>query len=482
MLNKLITALEITSTHIKLAQSQPNSQGRIIKKLMVETLTSSSPDDITKSLREMLSSLKIKASSIILALPRQLLTLRTVRLPSSNNQEIEKMVELQISKQIPYPREEIVADYLIVDRDTLGYSQVLLVICQKEVINRYLKITSSLNLKVNLFTLSSQGVCNWYQNFMYRKNFQEIKPVVLLDIDAQNTDICFYHKENVLFTRSISFGKADIKLEKLEILIEELRKTFSTLQKEQIISQISKIVITTSAQESKSLMDKLRLEFPYEVEAINPLTEVELEKELIVPLALSQSACSSTSILGLVLLETKNKINLLPAELKKEQEHKSKIKELISLAILLFLSLILSAGILATKIYKKDTYIKKLDSNLKEISPKAKKTEATIKKLSLVKERLNPRGSSIDVIYELYNLIPEGLSLSIFSFEENEFITLQGISLAMSDVFNFQSILEKSPYFKNVEVKYASKRKIKQTEITDFRISCAVDKENIKKP
>jgi Tfp pilus assembly protein PilN len=357
-----------------------------------------------------------------------------------------------------------------------------LVICQKDIVNRYLKILQGAHLKAEKLALSSQGICNWYQDFSARKNIREARPVVILDIDMKNTDICFYYKENLLFTRSVNFGILDMKEGKADILIEELHKTFSALQKEQLATDIAKIVITTAFEGSNFLAEKLKVEFNYLVESANPLNEISLEKELIVPLAVKDGGCSVTSILGLILEKAKNQINLLPIEVKEEQAQANKLRDLAFLGALLVLTLIFFILAMSVKIYKKERYLKRLDAILKEESPKAKKVEASIKKLSLVRDRLNPIGSSIDVIYELYNIIPDGVTLSIFSFDDGELITLQGVARKMSDVFNFQSILEKSPYFKNVEVKYASKRRVRQTEVTDFRISCVVDKEKIIRP
>ncbi len=479
---KSITAVEITTNYIKLSQALVSPRGRIINKLLVRDRRLDASEDIAKPLNEMLSASRIKATNIILIIPRQFLTFRVIRLPSQDNKEIEKMVSLQLSKQIPWPVEDIASDYSIIEKDASGYSKVLLAVCQKEVIKRYLNIIFSAGLKIDRVTLSSEGVCRWYQNFSNRNNIKDVAPVVLLDIDTENCDICFYHKENLLFTRSVSFCVADLRSEKLDNLTEELRKTLSTLQRDQITSEIGKIFIITAGEGTNILADKLNSEFACEVAAVNPVKEIIFGKELIIPLALSEGKCSGASILGLSLGQLKNELNLLPKEIKKEEQEKSNLKELISLGILLFLLLVFSAGVLAAKIYKKEQYFKKLDTILNGEGPKAKEIENFIKKLNLVKERLNPLGSGIDVIYELYNLIPEGVSLSIFSFEEGGLITLQGISLNMSDVFSFQSILEKSPYFKNVEVKYASKRKVRQAELTDFRITCVVDYENIRKP
>ncbi len=481
MINKITTALEITPTHIKMAQSQYKSGVRVVNKLMVREIPSNAPEETAGALKDLVSAARVKSADVKLVVPRQFITLRVIKLPSQDEKEISKMVELQLSKQIPWPMEEITADYLIVEKDSLGYSKVLVVVCQKEVIKRYLKIVAESSLKVRRIALSSEGVCLWFRNFSQKNNLRDLSPVVLLDIDTKNIDICFYHREKLIFTRSVAFLAADLNSAKLDSLVEEFRKTFATLQRDQVVSEIGKIYIASAAPESGLLADKLRQEFPCAIELVNPLREISFEKGLIVPPVLHQGNCSGSAILGLVLGAEQEGINLLPAEVKEEEKKKNKAKDLVFLGVILFLLLVISCGAFVFKIYKKELYLKKLDATLKADNPKAKEVESALKKLTLIRERLNPRSSSIDVIYELYNLIPEGVSLSIFSFDEAELITLQGVAVNMSDVFNFQGILEKSLHFKNVEVKYASKRKVRGSEVTDFRITCAVENEKVKK-
>ncbi|MDD2654815.1 MAG: PilN domain-containing protein, partial [Candidatus Omnitrophica bacterium] len=118
-----------------------------------------------------------------------------------------------------------------------------------------------------------------------------------------------------------------------------------------------------------------------------------------------------------------------------------------------------------------------LDSKLGEVGPVARKVEDTTKKMELIRDQLDYSNSGIDVIYELYNILPSSMSLNVFNLDEKGDLTLQGVSNQMSDIFSFQSKLEKSKNFKNVEVKYASKRMTSQGEVTDFRITCQVGKE-----
>ena len=92
--------------------------------------------------------------------------------------------------------------------------------------------------------------------------------------------------------------------------------------------------------------------------------------------------------------------------------------------------------------------------------------------INIIKKQLDMRGTSVDVIRELYRLIPANISLTIFDFEENKSCTLRGTSDELSNVFAFITILENSQYFENVTVRYATKRAVKRKTLTDFEIVC----------
>ncbi|MFH0911158.1 MAG: hypothetical protein V1918_06625, partial [Planctomycetota bacterium] len=104
-------------------------------------------------------------------IPRNLITLRNVAFPSHDPLEISKMVELQATRQTPYSRGDIIIKHSIIEKDPSGYSKVLLAIAHKDVINRYLKIIDKTAITPSLFTLSSQGVCSYYEAY------QNIRPI-----------------------------------------------------------------------------------------------------------------------------------------------------------------------------------------------------------------------------------------------------------------------------------------------------------------
>jgi Tfp pilus assembly protein PilN len=75
---------------------------------------------------------------------------------------------------------------------------------------------------------------------------------------------------------------------------------------------------------------------------------------------------------------------------------------------------------------------------------------------------------------ELYKRTPEDVIYqSVYWTEEGEWI-LQGYAQTRSGVNNLQSGLIDSSWFQDVQLDYATKRKLGNVDVTDFRIHCRI--------
>jgi len=471
MAKGLTTVLEITQTHVKLVQSKSTPTGKAITLIEVKDIIDTTDQTVSKVIKEIISASKIDPENLICIIPRSSSIVRNLRLPSQDPAEIENILDFQIKQQIPYAKEDIVSDYIVTGKDEAGFSDVLLVTVHKSIIQRYLNILNLANISPDVFSLSSLGISNWYSCLDRASD----SATLLVSIDSTVADLCLCYKNNLTFSRSVSFGLSDISEEKQEGFIEQLHLTLSTYRKDKNSPDISRIALVAQSDKLTGLSQKLQSEFSLPVEIIDPLESVPKDTVSLIPVGLEN--VSVAAVLGLALSKKETQLNLLPEDIHEQQKAKSFKKDLVRSLVLLILVLVFATSAVLFNIYKKQRYSNELDSILKEMGPSVEMAEASGKKLSLIKDRLSATGTSIDIIYELYNILPAQMSLNVFSLDEKDNVTLQGVSNQMSEVFSFQSSLEKSNYFKNIEVKYASKRKTRQGEITDFRITCQVNRE-----
>ena len=113
-----------------------------------------------------------------------------------------------------------------------------------------------------------------------------------------------------------------------------------------------------------------------------------------------------------------------------------------------------------------------LDARLVETGPKAKKVRLLSERLDSIQDALQHRHGCLEALVGLYQTVPPGVHLTLFGFEEGERVSLRGTTEDLSTVFETRELLEASPLFEKVEVKFATRRKRMNQVFTDFQIEC----------
>jgi Tfp pilus assembly PilM family ATPase/Tfp pilus assembly protein PilN len=473
MARELTTVIEFTGTHLKLVQAKEAAEGKVLTQVIFKELVFDSKDSAARALREALKEIKERPRTATCVLPRNEVTLRMLRLPSQEISEIGEMIKLQMAQFTPYAGEEVISDYMVAGIDEQGFTQVALVIVHKEVVERYSEIFKQAKIGLNRLVLSSQGVCNLYLYYQNKlgPSFEK-ETVAILDIDKSNTEICFYYKGNMVFSRALQFGGKDIREGLANELIEELRLSVGSYEKEGIGVPVKKIALANVAGNLESFSRKIESELSIPTEVINPQVELLKENNVVIPPAWTTGEVSANALLGWILQKPEKALNLLPGRLLAEHQENARSRESLTLAILFSAILALMFLSLLVKVYKKNQYLKSVTRLIEQTGRQAAEAQSQLKRFELVKERLFKSVSAADVIYELYDALPSGTALRSIDLDGDGNLSLQGTAADMAEVLNLQGNLERSAYFNNVEVKYASKRNAPPGEVTDFKIVC----------
>lgn len=473
MKNNIISTIEITDFHIKLLQATANRGDAML--VIADTKGIAQPNDqeLSKDIKEMCAASKMNSKYLIGVIPRRFAILRHVTLPSQAPEEIKKMIDLQVTKQVPYPKEDIVLDYIVTNKDASGYADVLVVAAHKEVLERYYKIFEGAGLHLSKLTLSSQGLINWQ---VYQENKAKQKnthPMAIVNVDSAHSEIAFYHQQKLLYSRSISFGAKDLNAEKIAAFLEEISLTLATYTKESIGEEIVQITLVSCATEIGLLKEKLSVEFKLPVTLLKPTDNVLLRKNLNLPLTekMGVSLCVG---LGLVLDDSEKIVDLMPKAVSGRREVSRRRQEWAKFISLIFLVACLCLGVLGVKAYKRSSYLWQLQKNINASEPAVSQIKEKIRRLQFIKERLNPSGSALDVIRELYNLTPTDVSFITIFLDESGALVLQGVAQTSSGVNTLQKNLASSPFLQNVALQYSTKRKVFNGELTDFKITCQI--------
>ena len=139
--------LEFGNHWLKLLALKPWLKGKPqIKKLLLKDISAFTDEQLSDILQDMLKESRLKLSPLIICLPRNQVMMKTLRFPSVEPREIDKMLSLHVGRQVSYPKEEIVYGYEAIGVDEIGYTKILLAIVHRNIPKRILNILFKLNL------------------------------------------------------------------------------------------------------------------------------------------------------------------------------------------------------------------------------------------------------------------------------------------------------------------------------------------------
>jgi len=436
-----------------------------------------SDDAVSAAVTDVMREAGIRnVASLAVVIPRHLVTVRMLRLPSVDEAELQSMVDLQAGKQLPYPLPELVWDFKVIEKRPDGYSDVLLVIVQRSIVDRLVAVAKNAGMEIDRIIVSSEALAAWYDA---ATDFQASEAATtkagansaVIDIDSAYVDVIVVREGRWEFSRSFPFRDEPAEV------AEEVKKTFYSYEKENN-QKVSRVVVTGIEERGTALPPLLRDRYKdIAVEFTHPLRVVSAGyRETVAHSFDAATGTSLASLLGIVYNAGGVSMNFLPAELKEKAARRVMKKKLIATIALACASAVLMCVVILQQVAGRRAQARDINTEIKETEPKVKRLREISQNLEIIKSHLDMKGSSVDVIREVYALIPADVSLGLLDFELGKSLLLRGTTSDLKNVIKFTQDLERSPYFENCLMKYAQKRVTKTSEFVDFELSCRLSR------
>jgi len=470
-----IVCVSLSGDNLKLAYAKVSPTRKEIVDLVSYEIQGLSDEEITNSIRTSLDSLKLLDPEAIIIIPSHATIAKNIEIPSLDSQEINEIVDLQAGRHTPFSREEIIIDYFNIGAYRENYTKILLIIVTLSVIRRQIDILEKAGLKIEKVYFSPESMTRVCISAL--KLGQGEVGQTLVHIDANFTDFVNINKGEVTFVRSIPIGCQHLFSEPDRYqmrFIEEVKKSLETYQSEDIGPLPEEIILTGSIREGGELQDLLSKMlhlpikfFPYLDHA--PLASEELKKSLIV------GQDSFLDVVSPLIHSGRVDINLIPEEVKLRKKFEEKSKDLVTSGVYVMTILAVLCLILIGKIFFKSTYLNNLTDRYQSVIESSKRLEEDFSQIRLIKRELKNRSLALDVLAELYELIPNDIQLNGIKFSLDGAFSIEGNSRTMGTVFSFIGDMEESIHFKKVESRRTTKRKEGDREIVDFEILCTLE-------
>ncbi len=465
------TVIEITSTHIKVLQlfagkAKPSNYTCAIKEIDPK-----GDSAIINSLWEVLDSSE-KQEEYILILPRRIMVLKQMRLPSLDKEEIRKMIGLQLIEKTPYSLDDMVFDFDIIEQDSSGYSKVLVSAINKEVCQKYDRMFAKAGFNLRTLTVSSYGVMRWFDHHYGQKNPSSAQDsVLLINVDNTYTELCFCARKKLLFSRSFNYGFKEREDRNYPELINQVRVSIKSYREEQLGPELKGVYLIAASDAFGRLKNLLAGNLNLPVFAC-PLGEAaSFQGPVEATLGNGQKDVSWAAALGILFMNESEMISLTPHEVHEKWQRKQQKNQWMAIAMSLAGILAVSVSAFSFFLWQKTIQLNRIEHKMSRLKPLIKEAKEKKEFLDLLDREFKQRVFVPELMRELHRLAPREVFFLVLNLDERGRFEIQGYADNSASVNDFQSSLVKSLLFKKVSLRFAKKKRLKNMDLTEFKIS-----------
>lgn len=466
-----LVGIDLSSHNLKIARLKTSLKNAEVVNLLCKGIANLSDDDIAKVASSMLVELGPINPLCVDIISSHIAITKNIEIPSCNPQEIKEIIGLQAGRHTPYSRDEIIVDYIPIGQYKNSYTKILLVIVARSVIKRHCEILQKAGLTPEKILFAPEGLAFSCSRIL--KFGTEASPVSLAHIEEGFTDFSVIFKNRPIFLRSIPIGARHLSEEKelyLAKFTEELKRSFEAYQGEDIERPVQALIVTGASSQAKELEYQLSGALRLPVRPAPYFNSLSVSAGV---LKAAQAECPYVSfldVIGCLFSYNDLSIDLTPEEIKLRKAIEERGRDLIKTGVFVLTIIVLSLLMLIGSIYFKGAQLKLFKERSKPLTAQAERLEKDYEKVIQLKNYLKNRGHSLELLVELYKIIPLDLELDDIRLDEQAKFSLSGVAGSMSSVFSFVDAMEKSPYFKDVKIRHTTKRKDGARNVTDFEI------------
>ena len=434
-------AIYITNSFIKLLHLVKDKTSEF-KEYQFD-ISSLSREEIPYQLNSFLKEKGITSDKLIVIIPRHKVSVRYLSLPAVDKKEIKKMVEYELDNLFPYKKEELVVDETIIETSPDGYSQVMLVVAQRQILDGELLLLKEAGIVPDAVELSSVSLFNQLLNVK-----KDSGNYLLVNIEDNLSDILLVQEGRLSFSRGVNLKEKEITSE----LIKEIKEVLDAQGTRDV--HIDKIIVSGRETNLTTLASSL-------------------EKDLMIACEVNQEI-SVTKTALLSLSPSFLKIDILPEERKLEKIRNRRRRLLLYMITLFLLNASLIANSAFLKMRQKQQYLQFVNAEISRIETEALDLEKKVLMMQAVGGYLNSGRLTLGLLSELYRITPAGIRFASFDISgqspQGDFV-LRGEAQDTDTVLKFTALIKKSALITSADISYIKKRKIQSgQEVVDFEI------------
>jgi len=203
-----ILALDFGTQTVSLAEFKTGHNGGLVltnyrsSELLADPAADATRQAQAKiAIGEMVQALGYKGASVNYAVASQAVFTRFVKLPSVAEDQVDQIVTFEAQQNVPYPINEVVWDYQLVDSGDSSQVEVVIVAIKSDLLDEVNESVENSTLQTNAVDVAPMAIYN-----AFRYNYSDITGCsLIIDIGSRTTNLIFVEPKKI-FSRSIPTG------------------------------------------------------------------------------------------------------------------------------------------------------------------------------------------------------------------------------------------------------------------------------------
>lgn len=453
----------------------------IIEGVAVEDISKKTDAEIIQFLVLYCQTQKISPAQTLCLMSSKQFIFKNVDIPSTEKEEVAKIIDLQAGRFTPYAREEIVIDFVCLESLVQHFTSVLLFIVNRKIADRLNAIFQEAHVQIDRVVVASDCMATTYIKFA--KDAPLNGALGGLHIGEEYSELTVIDGNQVVFVRSIPVGATSLKKNPGQAqsdFLQELNRSINAYQDQGVGKPIHRLLVTGFTENVGSLEEDFKRVGSLHAGKIE-VASFDYRKyfsanESVMETVNKAEQFSFFELFSVLAYSEQAKVNLLLPELKLRRRVREMSREILGLGILIMSVFLLASLIMGSKIYFKKVINKKLDRVEQRYGEEAKRLEVISTKNRIVKKLIESRGKELTVLNVINGFIGDDLYLSQVNYDSEGHVSVAGTAASMSRVFSFVTQLMQSNYFSKVETKETKSRKEGKQDVADFIIECVLAK------
>jgi len=158
---------------------------------------------VSSVLQVIFSDQATRPEKIIASLPGRAVSSRVLDLPFTDKKKIEQTLPFEIEGQVPFPIEEVLTDYKVLETAS-GTSKIFVICTPKKILDTHLKVFKDSGIDPQIVITPAVSLANLYKQIQG----DSPEPFMIVDFGDSETAISTVFKGQLLFCRTLVTGSS----------------------------------------------------------------------------------------------------------------------------------------------------------------------------------------------------------------------------------------------------------------------------------